>query len=246
MMKKIIKHFATLFTISLIFTACSVDDPNTNILNSEEEVLTLDTDQNFTTKAISSTQWTVQTLGKTGRSFTKNVPGRYKRTNSYLVLNVLGNDRPVSRGSRYPRTELRGKKEFKPSDNNGNPKRVTHAMYVTLKVEKLNIGNSKLIIGQIFNKDVSDDYGTVFIRNNKLYAKFDGSPQVELDNRIDKNKVSYAIVTNNGTTTIAGNGKSTSSRAVRNNKCYFKAGVYLLSTNKNHRAQVRIRNLSQR
>ena len=250
------KHFNQLIKIILCtllingVTSCTTDeiDEYETLTNETELVKPLEENSNSSAK-ISSTQWNVQSACITSGNFTTDISGRYNYESTFLVLNVLGSDKDINCNTTgNPRTELRGKKEFKPSENN-NQSQPTHAMYVTMKIEKLNVGTTdkRVIIGQLFNKSVSDDYGTIYIQNNKLYANFDGETKTELDNSINEgDTISFSITTNNGTTTISSNGKSKSSSAVKNDTCYFKTGAYLISKDSGHRAQVKITNLSQR
>ena len=250
------KNFKSLLRIILFITlingmtSCSTDEIEESeiVTNKIDLVKSIEENSNASAK-ISSTQWNVQSACITSGNFTTDISGRYNYESTYLVLNALGSDKDINCNTTgNPRTELRGKKEFKPSENN-NQSQPTHAMYVTMKIEKLNVGTTdkRVIIGQLFNKSVGDDYGTIYIQKNKLYANFDGETKTELDDSINEgDTVSFSITTNNGTTKISSNGKSKSSSAVKNDTCYFKTGAYLISKDSGHRAQVKITNLSQR
>lgn len=243
------KILGILFFSSVMFTSCTtedIDQPETLIAGTEIE--SMNVDESNLADRISSTQWNVQSKCVSSGNFTTNISGRYKRTNSYIVCNVYGQDKDIKcKRSGNPRTELRGKKEFRPRDNN-NQSKPTHAMYVTMKIEKLNVSSGKrVIIGQIFNKTKGDDYGAIYIQNNKLYAIFDGGSKKLLKSSVNQgNTISFSITTNNGTTKISSNGNSKSSSSVKNDICYFKTGAYLISKNNGNRAQVKITKLSQR
>ena len=248
-LKKLCK-LSVLLVFLLSAVSCSIDEiEKSETLSNETDIMDTVEGSSNLNERISSTQWNVQSACITSANFTTDISGRYNYESTYLVLNVLASDKDINcNTSGNPRTELRGTKEFKPSENN-NQSTPTHAMYVTMKIEKLSVGTTdkRVIIGQLFNKSVGDDYGTIYIQKNKLYANFDGETKTELDNSINEgDTVSFSIITNDGKTTISSNGKSKSSSAVKNDICYFKTGAYLISRETGHRAQVRITNLSQR
>lgn len=247
-MKNIVKILGILFFVATVFTSCSTEDfDQSETLIVEAEIKSMDIDESNSTARISSTQWNVQSACVSSGNFTTDIPWRYKHTNSYIILNVLGSDKDINCGtSGNPRTELRGLKEF----TLGDSKR--HAMYVTMKIEKLNAGSKRVIIGQIFDKNGKgpgrgDDYGTIYIKNNKLYGIFDGGSAKVLDSSVNEgDTIKFYIRSENGTTKLARNGGSSLTETTSNSTtCYFKTGSYLISKTSSHRAQVKITSLSQ-
>ncbi len=235
--------FGLLFFVAIAFFSCSTDEFDLSQEDTTELEMAETEDEINLEKALSSTQWNVQSACVGSGNFTTDISNRYDYTSSKLTLFVKSSDKDINcNTSGNPRTELRGLKEFKPSDGS------KHQMAVTTKVTKLKLTSGRrLILGQIFSKSDSDDFGTLSISSSgNLVAEFAGTGKKTMRTNVKAGStVSFKMYTQNGKSTISVGTTTYSSTKSAGDTCYFKTGAYLISRLSGDEAEVEITNLSQ-